>query len=100
MKPHGKAGVGEWAGWLDGETIGWTGGWPDGRVNGMGRRGWVSGPGGWMGRPLDGRADGIIDGRVEYYSCVQSPRRGGSRGVSPWMGRQLDGRFFDGPVVF
>ena len=35
----GKAGVCEWTGWMDGETIGWTGGWPDGRVNEAGRRG-------------------------------------------------------------
>ena len=47
---------------MDVETIGWTGGWPDGRVNGAGRRGWVSGPDGWMGRPLDGRADGPTEG--------------------------------------
>ena len=58
----GKAGVGEWTGWMDGETIGWTGGWPDGRVNGAGRRGWVREPDGWMERPLDGRAGGPTDG--------------------------------------
>ena len=46
---------------MDGETIGWTGGWPDGKVNGAGRRGvgeWT----GWMGRPLDGRVDGPTEG--------------------------------------
>ena len=42
-------------GWMDGETIGWTGEWPDGRVNGMGRRGWVSGPDGWEDHWMDGR---------------------------------------------
>ena len=26
------------------ETIGWTGGWPDGSVIVAGRRGWVGGP--------------------------------------------------------
>ena len=54
----GKAGVREWTGWMD--TIGWTGGWPDGRVNGAGRRGCVSGPDGWI--RLDGRAGGPTDG--------------------------------------
>ena len=41
------------AGWVGGpdewmETIGWTGGWPDGSVNVAGRRGWVGGPDEWM----------------------------------------------------
>ena len=27
-----------------------------------GKAGWVSVPDGWMGRPLDGRADGPTDG--------------------------------------
>ena len=50
------------AGWVGGsdewmETIGWTGGWPDGSVNVAGRLGgWVDRMNGW--RPLDGRADG------------------------------------------
>ena len=50
----GKVGVGERTGWMDGETIGWTGGRPDGRVNGAGRRRWVNGPDGWMDRWMDG----------------------------------------------
>ena len=62
--------MGEWggkAGWVSGpdgwmETIGWTGGWPDGRVNGAERRGWVREPDGWMERPLHGRAGGPTDG--------------------------------------
>ena len=35
----GKRGWVNGTGWMDGETIGWTGGWPDGKVNGAGRWG-------------------------------------------------------------
>ena len=55
-----EAGVGEWTGWVDG----WGDHWIDGRmarrkVEWGGKAGvCVSGPDGWMGRPLDGRADG------------------------------------------
>ena len=69
---------------MDGETIGWTGGWPDGRVNGAGRRGWVSGQDGWMGRPLDGRADGRADGPTDGR-VNGAGRRRWVNGPDGWM---------------
>ena len=45
-------------GWM--ETIGWTGGWADGRVK------WVSGPDGWMDGRMDGWMDGKAVGEMEF----------------------------------
>ena len=73
---------------MDGDTIGWTGGWPDGRVNGAGMRGWVSGPDGWGHHLMDGRM------------ARRTGERGGNAGVGEWtgwMGTPFDGRA-DGPT--
>ena len=72
-------------GWMDRETIGWTGGWPDRRVNGAGRRGWVNGPDGWT----DGRTDGWMDG--ETIGLTGGPTDG-------WVGRSFDGSMVNGPL--
>ena len=80
-----KAGVREWTGWMD--TIGWTGGWPDGRVNGAGRRGWVSG--------LDECGDHWMDGRV----AGRMGERDGKAGVREWTGWMDGDDWMDGQVA-
>ena len=66
---------------MDGETIGWTGGWPDGRVNEAGRRGCVNGPDGWMGGWMDGETIGLTGGPTDG-----------------WMGRSFDGSMVNGAL--